>query len=125
VIGVHRILSILVSVIVALLVAAALLLPAQQQRDMHILPGNGWTHVSGAWMQWTNNGTFGPGFNWNRTEYGRYHAWLVHDQAVGGTRTFTRIDDAEFLVYAAGSAVAGILSFILIRCVFRTRNNGA
>jgi hypothetical protein len=43
-------------------------------------------------MQWTNDGSFGPGSNWIRTEYGRRNAWLVHDQAIGGTRTFARID---------------------------------
>jgi hypothetical protein len=110
----------LLTVCAVLIVAGCLLLPARRSGEMHILPGNGWTHDG-----WTNNGTFGPRSTWIRTEYGLRNAWLVRDHAVGGTRTFTKIATFDFLVYLACTTVAGALTFLVTRCAFRRAANVA
>ena len=107
-----------------MLIAGVLLLPSRRSREMHILAGNGWTHANAA-LQWSNCGTFGPGSNWIRTEYGRRSAWMVRDEAVGGTRVFARIDEFRLLLYLAGASAASAIAFILTRYATRTRTNVA
>jgi hypothetical protein len=76
-------------------------------------------------MQWTNNGSFGPGSNWIRTEYGQRNALLVRDQAVGGTRTFARVDPFSLVLYILAAGLPAAVPFLLIRNVFRYRTNVA
>jgi hypothetical protein len=116
-------LPLLFSLLLFGIVASLLLLPARRSGEMHILPGNGWTHATNAPMQWTNNGSFGPGSNWMRTEYGRRNAWLVHDQAVGGTRTFARVDPFSLVLYILASGVPSAVAFVLARYALRNRTN--
>ena len=117
-------LAIVLAIFVFVLMANVFLRPARHSGPMYILPGNGWTHAPGA-FQWTNGGTYGPGSEWIRTEYGRPYAWLVHDQAVGGTRTFTRIAEPYLPVYLVSAHVAGLIMFMLIRYFFRVRTKVA
>ena len=120
-----KILPILLSIGLFGIVTSMLLLPARRSGEIHILPGNGWTHAANAPMQWTNNGSFGPGSNWIRSEYGRRNAWLVHDQAVGGTRTFARIDPLSLGLYIFASGAPSAVAFVLARYVLRKRTNVA
>jgi hypothetical protein len=118
-------LPLFLSIVLFVIVAIALLVPARRSGEIHILPGNGWTHASNAPMQWTNNGSFGAGSNWIRTEYGRRNAWFVHDQAVGGTRVFARIDPFSLVLYLLASCAISAAAFILARYVLRHRTNVA
>ena len=51
------------------------------------------------------------------------YPWLVHDQAVGGTRTFIRIAEPHLSLYLIAFHVIGLITFLVIRLAVRVRKN--